>query len=395
MVSDAMITGGDIGLRDRQYEIKILPSLDGKALIGFAGDQYHGARIVRSAAEGPAGEQRIGYLLAEHRQCPSVDLAYGYADEHGTHLWRIAQGEARELPAFHIGSSEAFDHFQRIRHATEIDPAPKAVETFILGTAIPPPEPLGTATATMLRLFAKRSQRDVGGWALPYLLTSDGVFFCSYAYSVSDPILTEAVSGSLVPHGTPAAGGFGLSVTELGRGEGLVVYWLQLPGGYLFVRNGTTIEEVKIEGNPSEFKEAAFRAIGRPIEILFGDQPLGRPDSVTVIRDDDGKPAMAFARRGKNFSLSVLNVDTIFHCKASMNFNPDRTMHEGITIGNLKIALAEDSGSVTIDAVRDGKSVARVSCGGRARNRGHGRHDKGEITGNGSDAQVGRERGEG
>src|SRR6266540_2743878 len=121
MVSDTAITGGDIPLRDREYEIKILPSLDGRALIGFAGDQHHGARILRSATESAAGHRTLSVLVAEHLQYPSVDVAYGYVDEHGAHLFRISQGEARQLPAFHIGNSEAFDHFQRIRHATGID----------------------------------------------------------------------------------------------------------------------------------------------------------------------------------------------------------------------------------------------------------------------------------
>lgn len=361
MVSDAAITGGDIPLRDREYEIKILPSLDGGALIGFAGDQHHGARILRSATESAAGHHTLNALIAEHLQYPSVDLAYGYVDEHGAHLFRISQGEARQLPAFHIGNSEAFDHFQRIRHATEIDPAPKAVETFILGAPVPIPEPLHIATVAMLRLFAERLERDVGGWALPYLLTPDRAFLCGYAYSVSDPILAHVAPGSLVPHGTPEAGGFGLSVTELGHAEGLVVYWPQLPGGYLFVRTGTAFEKIKITGSPSEFKEAALRTLGKPVEIWFGDKPLGRPDSVTVVTGDDGKPAMTIARRGNNLSFSVLNVETVFRSKVSLNFNRGRKMHDGISIGNLKIQLAEDCQTATLDIMRDGSSIARVS----------------------------------
>jgi hypothetical protein len=361
MVSDTVIVGGDIPLRDRQYEIKVRPSLDGTALIGFAGDQHHGARILSSATESPAGYQTLGALVAEHLQYPSVDLAYGYTDENGAHLFRIAQGQAQQLTAFHIGNSEAFDHFQRVRHATEIDPAPKAVEIFIQGGPVPIPEPLHIATVAMLRLFVERQERDVGGWALPYLLTSEGSFFCGYAYSVSDPILAHASPGSPVPHGTPEAGGFGLSVTELGKDEGLVVYWPQLPGGYLFVRDRTAIAQKKIPGSPSEFKEAALRILGRPVDIWFGDKALGRADSVTVVTGDDGKPAMAIGRRGNNLSFSVLNTESVFRSKASLNFNPDRKMHDGLSIGNLKIELAEDSGSVTLKIIRDGNSIAQVS----------------------------------
>lgn len=361
MVSDAVVTGGDVPLRDREYEIKIVPSVDGKALIGFAGDQHHGARILRSASGSAAGQQMISALLAEHLQYPSVDLAYGYVDQGGTHLFRISQGEAQQLSTFHIGNSPAFDHFQRIRHATKIDPSPKAVETFIIGAAIPIPEPLHIATVAMLRLFAERSERDVGGWALPWLLTPEGAFLCGYAYSVSDPILADVAPGSLVPHGTPEAGGFGLSVTELGHGEGLVIYWRQLPGGYVLLRNGTAIEKIKIAGSPTEFKETALRTIGKPIEIWFGDKPLGHPDSITIMTGNDGKPAMAIARRGNDFSFSVLNVEAVFQTPANLYLNPDRKMHDGISVGDVKIQLAEDKHSATLTILQNGVSVAQAT----------------------------------
>ncbi|MFZ0208232.1 MAG: hypothetical protein WAL59_19360, partial [Roseiarcus sp.] len=46
MVADTAITGGTLGLRERQNQIKIVPCADGKALIGFAGDYFHGTRLV-------------------------------------------------------------------------------------------------------------------------------------------------------------------------------------------------------------------------------------------------------------------------------------------------------------------------------------------------------------
>jgi hypothetical protein len=192
-------------------------------------------------------------------------------------------------------------------------------------------------------------------------LTPEGAFLCGYAYSLSDPILADVAPGSLVPHGTPEAGGFGLSVTELGQGEGLVIYWRQLPGGYLFLRKGTAIEKIKIAGSPTEFKQAALQTIGKPIEILFGDKPLGRPDSITIMTGDDGKPAMAIARRGKDFSLSVLNVESVFHAQANLELNPDRKMHNGISVGDIKIQLAEDNHSATLTILQNGASVAQAT----------------------------------
>jgi hypothetical protein len=42
MVSDTLITGGNIEVREREYKLKIIASQDG---LGFAGDAYNGARI--------------------------------------------------------------------------------------------------------------------------------------------------------------------------------------------------------------------------------------------------------------------------------------------------------------------------------------------------------------
>ena len=65
-----------------------------------------------------------------------------------------------------------------------------------------------------------------------------------------DPILTQLGPGSAVPHGTAEAGGFGLSVTELGKRNGVVVYWLQMPGGVVFVREPETYTEHEFKGPP-------------------------------------------------------------------------------------------------------------------------------------------------
>jgi hypothetical protein len=140
----------------------------------------------------------------------------------------------------------------------------------------------------MLRLFAERSERDIGGWPTPYFVTSEGTFFCGYAYAVSDPILTKIGPGSELPHGTAEAGGFGLSVTELGHCEGMIVYWLQKPGGAIFSRTDDGYQKVALDGRPSQFKQPALEAIGRPVDIFFGDQPSGetlknRPTAVVCI----------------------------------------------------------------------------------------------------------------
>src|SRR5262249_16571206 len=248
-------------------QLKIIPSRDGRAVVGFAGEPHHAARFAERAAAMPAGDETISFLLNSHLQNSSIDFAYGYVGDSGPHLVRVSQGEAKEVPTLHIGLTDAFEHFQRIRHDAEIDAIPEAVSIFFSGSRAtdPVPDGLNRAITSMLRLFAERSERDVGGWPVPYHLTGDGPFLCGYFYSASDPILTRIGPGSIVPHGTAEAGGFGLSVTELGQGHGVVVYWHQQPGGAVYKRTADGYEALKFEGTPSLFKERASGAVGQPV----------------------------------------------------------------------------------------------------------------------------------
>src|SRR5215471_16124682 len=47
MVADSAITGGDLEYRQREFDLKVIPSLDGRALVGFAGDHHHDAPNIR------------------------------------------------------------------------------------------------------------------------------------------------------------------------------------------------------------------------------------------------------------------------------------------------------------------------------------------------------------
>jgi hypothetical protein len=156
--------------------------------VGFAGEPHHGAGLVEQAAAMPAGKETISFLLNSHLQNSSIDFAYGYVDDSGPHLVRVSRGEAKEVPTLHLGLTDAFVQFQRIRHDAEIDAIPEAVSIFFTGSraADPVPDGLNSAIKSMLRLFAERSERDVGGWPVPYHLTGGGAFLCGYAYSASD-----------------------------------------------------------------------------------------------------------------------------------------------------------------------------------------------------------------
>jgi hypothetical protein len=78
---------------------------------------------------------------------------------------RISQGEAQDVLALHLGLTDAFEHFQRIRHNTEINPVPEAVSIFFTGSRATDPMPngLNSAITSMLRLFVERSEREMLG----------------------------------------------------------------------------------------------------------------------------------------------------------------------------------------------------------------------------------------
>jgi hypothetical protein len=255
IVSDTLITGGTIQLRDQEYQIKCLPSQDRQALVAFSGDAHNGAKLIEQAAGMPSGQSVIDMLREAQTEDQKIDFLYMFLGENGPRLFKISEGRAHDVLATYIGEKDAFEEFQRIRHATEIDPISKSVENFIFSTRTPSeiPDAVCDATVSMLRLFMQRAERDVGGWAVPYVLVREGVYMCGYAHAVSDPILDKVMPGAVVPHGTAEAGGYGLAVTEFGQLEGMVVYRCQTPGGLALIREATGYRTVSIDGAPAEF----------------------------------------------------------------------------------------------------------------------------------------------
>jgi hypothetical protein len=83
---------------------------------------------------------------------------------------------------------------------------------------------------------------------------------------------------------------------------------------------------------------------------MFNDQPAGPPESVTVMRDENGTPSMALVRHGDALSFSVLNVGTPFRTRATVNLKgTDQDKAGGL--------LATDRVTVTFD---DAKSTATI-----------------------------------
>jgi hypothetical protein len=175
----------------------------------------------------------------------------------------------------------------------------------------------------MLYLFAERRDRDVGGFVLPYYLTQQEAFLLNYGYSVSDPILPQLRPGARVPHGTAALGGFSISLTELGIDEGIVVYWLQKPGGIVFLREGSGYKELQIHGTPSKAKSYVFDNLGKNIDLWFNELDPNEPlDKALVVHDSQGKPAFAIGQHGRNLTMSALNTSTEFYAKAHIELTP-------------------------------------------------------------------------
>jgi len=201
MVGDTALTEGKIGQRDREYLPKIEVGRVFPALVGFAGGAEYGAKQAREAAMVGSSTEALKLLAASSTDA-EVQFAYGVIEEKTPRLYRIEGGEVVECSVLHLGSTEAFSIFQRIRHG-EVDPyAPKAFKNFLSGGPTQAPQGLSDAIHSMIDLFAARAEHDVGGWAVPYILSAEGVSFCSYCYSVSDPVFDQLAPGSVVGHGT-------------------------------------------------------------------------------------------------------------------------------------------------------------------------------------------------
>jgi hypothetical protein len=358
IVSDTLITGGTIQLRDREYQIKCLPAKDRRSLVAFSGDAHNGAQLIEQAAAMPSGQNTIRVLREAQADNPRIDFLYMFLDEGTARLFKISNGSAQKATATYIGEKSAFEQFQCIRHATEIDPVPKSFENFIFGSRAPSeiPDAISGATVSMLRMFPQRAEHDVGGWVVPYVLVPEGVYMCGYAHGVSDPILDEVGPGAVIPHGTAEAGGYGLSVTELGDLEGMLVYRRQTPGGLVLIREERGYRTVRIDGAPTEFRAKASDLFGKPVDIFFGEEtPFGLPESITILHDEDGKPAAAIAKRGNHLSFSVLKVATAFRTKAKLDLSGAQKGSEPVTVKNLTLTLADDRSQVNLQLLNDGK----------------------------------------
>lgn len=365
MVADTAITEGEISPRERVYKPKI-EAAHNSSLLGFAGDFHYGQRTIREAALLPPGEAVLDFLVKGHREVPSVDFAYAFWTGHGPRLFRITGRGAEELATLHLGDDYAFNTFQSIRHKDFIDHAPKALHQLLcavegLDTV---PEGLMTAISTMQQLFASRQEHNVGGWAVPYLLTKNGAQLCSYAYAVTDPILDKLPSGTLIPHGTAEAGGFGLSFTSLQEGDGMVVYWLQRPGGLVILRTEGGYEVHNFLGTPTVFRGQVQAALGRAAHLWFGDQPAGTPKSVSFLRDEHGRPRLAVTQDDETFSFAwVQNTEEPFRASGAITMDLESTRSAAPDPAKpmrLDALMAADGKTATLELLNEGQPLGHI-----------------------------------
>jgi hypothetical protein len=83
----------------------------------------------------------------------------------------------------------------------------------------------------------------------------------------------------------------------------------------------------------------------------------GLPESIVILRDEDGQPAAAIAQRGNNFSFAVLNVATPFRARATGGFFGQQKGSQTVTVQNLTLTLAEDKSRVNLKLLNDGEVV--------------------------------------
>ena len=369
MVADTAITDPVLSACGRQRFRPKVEATQDLSLVGFAGNDAHNAqRIARAASVLPPGRVALDALLAGHHEYPHAEFAYAFVDSEGhSHLFRVAEGRAESVTTLHLGSREAFCRFQHIRHETAIEHAPRSLHTLVGGTRdLTVPSDLCTAVRAMLSLFASRSERDVGGWPVPYVLDAVGVSLYSYGYSVTDPILDQLAPGTPIPHGTAEAGGFGLSLAELRERDGMVVYWLQRPGGRVLVRTEDDYDEFDFDGPPTVFRERVRAELGREVDIWFGDQPTGEPISVSFLNDAEGRPRLAMletVNRALSFAW-VQNTEKPFRAvgqpmelSGPAGTGPEDSQRPMA----LKVLLAEDGEGAMLEMHHHGKPLGHMT----------------------------------
>ena len=128
MGGDAAISGVGTEIRDRQYQLKIVRRQTVERCRALRAMRTLAPRSFNRRRDYQAGET-VTFLLESHHENPSIDLAIDTWMTPGYTPCGFL-GAARELPTFHVGNTDPFEHLQRIRHDAKNPPIPGAVSNF-------------------------------------------------------------------------------------------------------------------------------------------------------------------------------------------------------------------------------------------------------------------------
>jgi len=112
---------------------------------------------------------------------------------------------------------------------------------------------------------------------------------------VTDPVIGSLAPGEVIPHGTATGGGFSFSHAPVGELGGMVVYWLQKPGGLVLRLDGCEYKTDSFAGGPLEFKAAVEKGLGLKVDLWFNDNPpeLRTVKSISYMDDQAGRARIA------------------------------------------------------------------------------------------------------
>lgn len=213
----------------------------------------------------------------------------------------------------------------------------------------------------MISLFASRTDHDVGGWPLPYILGTEGPSLVSYAYSTTDPVMVGLPLGTPIQFGTASAGGFALSLTRASEVDGVVVYWLQMPGGRVFARERSGYSSYHFNGGPAEFGRNVRERLGFEPSLWFGEESTLVPKYINIISDHNGLDRLAINSDGNNFNFTWLGNNT----DASFSIEHQKTMDDPFE----QPVLTRDGSRIEFEAQSDTrlkitiiKAEISVSC---------------------------------
>jgi hypothetical protein len=145
------------------------------------------------------------------------------------------------------------------------------------------------------------------------------------------------------------------------------VYWLQQPGGTVFLKGANGYEPRKFEGTPAEFVAKASESVGQRVDLFFGEQPLhGTPESITIMRDENDIPSIAIAKHGRSFSLSALNVARPFRSNEVVKFSdPSGASGSVFAANHLEVTVSDDKSTATVGLMVEGQPTVKVVMNAR------------------------------